>query len=126
MANFTYKAYVEETAVGLALAQRGAHDLVQGSLEEGFISTPNGVTDPMEDQTILTTAFAEAVNALKKRRGGDLDPRQVMRAHLAAAWRYWTALGDDEWEPAEGDLEPEIDALRSLCEPHGDGLNNDD
>ena len=23
-------------------------------------------------------------------------------------------------------FEPEIDALRSPCEPHGDGLNNDD
>jgi hypothetical protein len=107
----------------------GARLLIQSVLARRFVTVPGDVTEVMEDQAILVTAIEETVNALRKRKKGCLDPRQVARAAFIAAWRDYQNLSDGEFDAAQAGPEDGwdeiIDALRGFCEPH-DGLNNDD
>jgi hypothetical protein len=99
-----------------------AHQLLQSLLEKDFIENCDNAVEATQDQTMLASAFQAATDAWRERKRSSrhwtpLDPRQVVRAHLACAWRYLQTLDDKDWNAAAGDLADEIGALKDLCEP---------
>jgi hypothetical protein len=91
--------------------QNGAHQLIAQLLE-----APGRALEATETQTILARGFREVVNGWRE-ANGSLDPRQVVRAHLAAAWRHLQNLSDAEYDAVADDLGDEICALKALCDP---------
>ena len=91
-----------------AVARRLLSDLLEDLRED--------VNEPFAVQKVLVRQFKDAVDTYRDDRG-DLDPRQVVRAHLVAAWRYLQNLDDKEWDAVADDLRDEIGGLKNLCNP---------
>jgi hypothetical protein len=72
--------------------------------------------DPIAAQRDLAIRFKSVVDDYQD-NWGDIDPRQVVRAHLACAWRHLQSLDDGEWDAIADDLGDEIGALKALCDP---------
>jgi hypothetical protein len=118
--------------ISYARSHVGADQLIDDLIEDAFINSPANSTNAVEDQTMLADAFREAVDAWARRMSKGygsparpLDPRQVVRAHFVAAWRYLQDLSDEDYDAAMDDLADEIATLRSLCDPD-DLLLNDE
>ena len=99
-----------------------ARQLIQALLEKDFIENCDNAVEAAEDQTILAAAFQTVVDGWRERKQSSRhwespDPRQVVRAHLVAAWRYLQSLDDGEWDAVANELGDEIGALRGLCDP---------
>ena len=107
-----------------------ARELLQALLEKDFVENCDNAVEAAEDQTILAAAFTAVVDGWRERKRSSRhwsppDPRQVVRAHLAAAWRYLQNLDQEEWDAVADDLEGEIGALRDLCDPDDWGPHED-
>lgn len=104
----------------------GVRQLIQDLIEQALAPSPlKGVWNPADDQARLAAAIQEVVTQFHERCHGRPDRATMIKSLMAAAWQVYQDMDDDEWEAKHGGLEPLIEALRSVCEPH-DGLNNDD
>lgn len=119
-----------KTSVFLSYARDAALQLIQALLEKDFVENCDSAVEAAEDQMVLAAAFKEVVDAWRERKRssrhwGPLDPRQVVRAHLASAWQYLQTLDDKRWDIVADDLVDEIEMLRALCDPDDWGPHED-
>jgi hypothetical protein len=111
-------------------SDKKAHQLIEALLWEAFVEGKWGTLETpqaAEDQMVLTAAFKEAVDAWRERkRWGKVDPRQVVRAHFIAAWRYLHELDldDAEFYALCNDIPNEVLALKYVCDPNEDSPFN--
>jgi hypothetical protein len=104
-----------------------AHQLLQALLEKDFVENCDNAVEAAEDQTILAAAFKAVVDGWRERKQSSrhwapLDPRQVVRAHFVAAWRYLHGLDLDDAELRAlcNGIERELLALQYVCDPDED------
>ena len=106
------------------IAQRGvdqlrphaARLLVSNNVNSDLFDNHNEVAP---EQKVLAARFQEVTSAYRDYTGHALDPRQVVRAHYIAAWRYLhgLVLDDAEFDALCDDIEREVLALKFVCDP---------
>ena len=109
-----------------AFLAHARHDEVAVRLLNDFLEDlRENIREPFAAQKVLARQFKEAVDVYRDNRGA-VDPAQVVRAHLIAAWDYLQSLDDAEWDALTDVANDEVAEFSRFCNSYDEVWADDD